>query len=182
MEFKQIIIAGLFALSGAANASTVFSPTDSDINTIDLALGGNGYSLFMFDNDVANFATASEKLEVKNGSVITFTTETGGYKAEDTNPTTNGGSMSLSTNDWFIFAVTNDGGATWVADTGASETTSGSNIWLVSFGDSGTSLEVDVTREGTITTPATVVPVPAAVWLFGSGLLGLVGVARRRRH
>lgn len=27
--------------------------------------------------------------------------------------------------------------------------------------------------------PATVVPVPAAVWLFGSGLLGLVGVSRR---
>jgi len=26
-----------------------------------------------------------------------------------------------------------------------------------------------------------VVPVPAAVWLFGSGLLGLVGVARKRR-
>jgi len=26
----------------------------------------------------------------------------------------------------------------------------------------------------------TVVPVPAAVWLFGSGLLGLVGVARRK--
>lgn len=27
---------------------------------------------------------------------------------------------------------------------------------------------------------ATVVPVPAAVWLFGSGLLGLVGIARRK--
>ena len=27
-----------------------------------------------------------------------------------------------------------------------------------------------------------VVPVPAAVWLFGSGLIGLVGVARRRRR
>jgi hypothetical protein len=25
------------------------------------------------------------------------------------------------------------------------------------------------------------VPVPAAVWLFGSGLIGLVGVARRKR-
>ena len=28
---------------------------------------------------------------------------------------------------------------------------------------------------------ASVVPVPAAVWLFGSGLLGLIGVARRRK-
>ena len=28
---------------------------------------------------------------------------------------------------------------------------------------------------------ASVIPVPAAVWLFGSGLLGLVGVARRRK-
>lgn len=27
-----------------------------------------------------------------------------------------------------------------------------------------------------------VVPIPAAVWLFGSGLLGLVGMARLRRH
>jgi len=29
--------------------------------------------------------------------------------------------------------------------------------------------------------PAAVIPVPAAVWLFGSGLLGLVGVARRKK-
>ena len=29
--------------------------------------------------------------------------------------------------------------------------------------------------------PSAVVPVPAAVWLFGSGLLGLVGMARRKK-
>jgi len=28
---------------------------------------------------------------------------------------------------------------------------------------------------------ATVVPVPAAIWLFGSGLIGLVGIARRKK-
>lgn len=26
-----------------------------------------------------------------------------------------------------------------------------------------------------------VVPVPAAVWLFGSGLIGLIGIARRKK-
>lgn len=30
--------------------------------------------------------------------------------------------------------------------------------------------------------PAAVIPVPAAVWLFGSGLIGLVGVARRSKN
>mgnify|MGYP001821111762 FL=1 len=37
---------------------------------------------------------------------------------------------------------------------------------------------ISLTRVGN----ATVIPVPAAVWLFGSGLLGLVGVARRKKQ
>ena len=32
-----------------------------------------------------------------------------------------------------------------------------------------------------ILSPVATVPVPAAVWLFGSGLLGLVGIARRKK-
>ena len=27
----------------------------------------------------------------------------------------------------------------------------------------------------------TVVPIPPAIWLFGSGLIGLVGIARRKK-
>lgn len=34
---------------------------------------------------------------------------------------------------------------------------------------------------GTYNVEAAVVPVPAAAWLFGSGLLGLIGIARRRK-
>ncbi len=33
----------------------------------------------------------------------------------------------------------------------------------------------------TVTSVVSAVPVPAAVWLFGSGLLGLVGIARRKK-
>jgi hypothetical protein len=38
--------------------------------------------------------------------------------------------------------------------------------------------KINLTRLG----DATVIPVPAAVWLFGSGLLGLVGIARRKKQ
>lgn len=34
---------------------------------------------------------------------------------------------------------------------------------------------------GSFLVRASVVPVPAAVWLFGSGLIGLIGVARRKK-
>ncbi|MHB8535826.1 MAG: VPLPA-CTERM sorting domain-containing protein [Sulfuricaulis sp.] len=37
-------------------------------------------------------------------------------------------------------------------------------------------------NSGWIASNAGVVPIPAAVWLFGSGLLGLVGIARRKKN
>lgn len=40
---------------------------------------------------------------------------------------------------------------------------------------------VTFSGDWTRSTPLPEVPVPAAVWLFGSGLIGLVGVARRKK-
>jgi hypothetical protein len=42
----------------------------------------------------------------------------------------------------------------------------------------GTNGTLTLTGNSTVTAP---VPLPAAVWLFGSGLMGLVGVSRRRK-
>ena len=42
-------------------------------------------------------------------------------------------------------------------------------------------IHTDAFPGGEIRGQVNVVPVPAAVWLFGSGLLGLVGVARRKK-
>lgn len=45
-------------------------------------------------------------------------------------------------------------------------------------GDFGTSMGGDWNL-GSVILPITAVPVPAAAWLFASGLLGIIGVARR---
>jgi len=46
------------------------------------------------------------------------------------------------------------------------------------FGDAFNTLSMSFSDDAGIST--SVVPVPAAVWLFGSGLIGLIGIARRK--
>lgn len=51
----------------------------------------------------------------------------------------------------------------------------------ISGGDSRISAHIQNCAGGQSCSAVSSVPIPAAVWLFGSGLLGLAGVARRKR-
>ena len=84
------------------------------------------------------------------------------------------GTMTLNVFDPTLITL-KDGAGTfynWYYFSPIAEGTNVSGLWDASviFGGSAVSN----------VTAYSVVPVPAAVWLFGSGLLGLVGVARRK--
>ena len=66
-------------------------------------------------------------------------------------------------------------------DSGLYDTSTGEFelIWTNQIGYGQFSADIIVSLSGYLTT-VSAVPVPAAVWLFGSGLLALVGFARRR--
>jgi len=57
------------------------------------------------------------------------------------------------------------------------QSTSGSIIFELGYGG----YEQMIAELNSGGSAASVIPIPAAVWLFGSGLLGLVGVARRKK-
>ena len=79
--------------------------------------------------------------------------------------------------DMALWPITNPpSGGTYDSGTGAFVLT-WSSPYSVLVGESIINGTASISLSGT----ATVVPVPAALWLLGSGLLGLAGVARRRR-
>jgi len=57
----------------------------------------------------------------------------------------------------------------------------GPGQYSISMYGQGASAEGPYTLDYSIELNVSTIPVPAAVWLFGSGLLGLIGVSRRRR-
>jgi hypothetical protein len=85
-------------------------------------------------------------------------------------------SQSITLSDGrFFFAWSANGTTGWIP-------------WIETLTNSGTSYTFDFSGTqstlfvGDITPvgPPTEIPVPAALWLFGSGLLGLAGVARKK--
>ena len=162
MNFKGLLTGIVLLGSGTANAATVFAPTDGDVNFL-LSTLSFGTLLAMFDDSDQSYTGSSLAITVPEIVGIAGPTGSGDFIATNESAAT----LTLSGSDQFILGISTDGGSTWSGDT--SVTYLGANAYTVSFSD-GSVLEVDVQ----------VIPVPAAVWLFGTGLVGLVAVARRR--
>ena len=63
----------------------------------------------------------------------------------------------------------------------ASSSTTWVDLWLDDAGAGPDDNHDDIAIRLEVTGGSFAVPIPAAVWLFGSGLLGLVGMARRKK-
>ena len=167
MKTKTIYaLTGLVTILSVArvDAATIFAPTDGDVNFLfgDLL----GAQLAIFDDSDQSYLGSS--LGVQIGDVVGFSGPNGVGNHIATNTTT-AGTLLLTGSDNFILGLNNGSG--WMSDSAV--VSLGANAYSVTFGTGANVIEVDVEI-----VPA--IPVPAAIWLFGSGLLGLVGIARRK--
>jgi len=146
-------------LSGDEFAPNVFGLTAGDTIT---ATGIFNDSVLTSGSGVISFASDSGNTMTINVGTETFTA------ANDVDYGPGSGAIiELDNSSLFAFdfiALLGDNGATADFNSLGVSFDDFDNL----FGDWNTTVEI------------TPVPVPAAIWLFGSGLLGLVGVARRK--
>lgn len=167
------LVGGAYNINNAGNASPVNSNTKT---------AGNAKGVFTSLQPSTNIAGLSlSGLQTYLGQMNNDIGSGGGMAVLQTTTESTAGS----------FNVVNDGskggifsGAYDLASLGSSQAIYG----LTGNNGTGTpqsyilgTATLDTSGNLTITGNAPAVPLPAAVWLFGSGVLGLVGVSRRRK-
>ena len=143
--------------------------------------GINGYEFSLFSPDYASFADFG--LVLNPVTAVNFGTAPLNNIVGTGDTLPNSGQVILAT--WTLFPLANINDVVFTL--GASTPSSGSGAepaWVNStfdLYDFGFSSDLLLNQVQAPTPPGSPVPIPAAVWLFGSGLLGLVGIARRKK-
>ena len=197
MGFKSILLTtAVLALSTNVSAVTL---------TFDDIAGGSIQNTF---GDVTsyqgfNFTSTLDWIDVEGSPSWNFGAVSGDFALLNNN----GGTGIITAADSSDFTFDGVWAKSWAtpANSGGGDTVfgtlagynNGNLVWSVSTGLNG-SYEFYAAQTGLIDelhlgfgnhflvddlslNEASVVPIPAAVWLFGSGLIGLVGVARRKK-
>ena len=182
------LLLALFMLFGATAASATFTFPALELNPVDVTSNGSGLTM----SGLAPFLLSDDTtvlLDLIPDLSFTLTSDTSGTGTL----LVDGGVALSATFTNLAIVYTFSGMADWNADltyTGGSLVggltagrveggftgISGSFSTLQSLLGQTFSASNGIAKVG----PVAVVPVPAAVWLFGSGLLGLAGIARRK--
>jgi len=161
-------------LTGVWTGSYIFTMTDPNNNPVGGTTVGQAWTWNFDAGTVTIDNTTTFYASVWTAHDVTFTDNGTSY-----GPTGGAGAVNMLfdwsvninipvTSDWDVTSTGNAAGDTAGVLVNAATITAGSPA----FPGFHPAFTGDLTK----------VPVPAAVWLFGSGLVGLVGVARRRRR
>ena len=191
MDFKKLLgLAGFFSLtlsSATACSATVYAPTNQNVNFINADdvchITGTGCPdaiLGIFDDSDTTYTGGFLAISIgQNGDVANFYEIIG--QEIDYNLSNNSGlspnTSTLTGNDHFLIALRSPATTGGWAAPDVELCNVISESCRLSWDIGGSALAIDLVAVG----PPSEIPVPAAVWLFGSGLLGLIGIARRKK-
>lgn len=186
-KIAAVMLAALYSISPVASADVVFPALDIATLAGDTGVSSDGTTLTM-DATAFSIVTDSGFIEIPDvdfSLTASYSSFDGGITYTFINGSLTAGTLlSASFGTMDILSLGSTGN--FLADvtyTGGSLTgglTSGRIEGLFSNATSG-DFSSAFNADSVIAKVGPVVPVPAAVWLFGSGLIGLIGVARRKK-
>jgi hypothetical protein len=166
-----------------SNAKTTFSFTDLSTNGLD----GTTF-VFYAENDIFSFAndTAAYTGSIAGDDLALFMFDTGlgGLSVKMTGEGVSNSSLSLfGAGIWTAWGTALEGGDLSVLSSDGSNFATVGDLGLaLAFNLTGSSAELIINYDTQPNPPPMpAVPVPAAIWLFGTALIGFVGMSRRRK-
>jgi hypothetical protein len=191
---SDALLAGF--LSGKSSDNVQYSILAADHTNTGVTLGAQRGLLSSLQDLTGGNPIGSQSPNFTNANVSTFSNNVSTFTKFINN---NYGSSNTSTlsgwGDTSAEGITSDGKLapiSWISQSLSNGAAIGTAQKLYMFATNGSGLSglanvyvggtIDISSAGVIsyTAPTSPVPLPAAVWLLGSGLLGLIGVGRRR--